>query len=219
MEEARAQGYRHFNSKVGKGLEEDRTLCEAIRRGAPEGAFLWADANRGLSLDGARRLLPILRDLGFGALEQPLRDHHGHELALLKRDSGGVRILVDEALGHVDDLRAFIREDAIHGITLKLARMGGISPNLEALELARANGLDVLVSGLTESGVNLVAASILGAAFAVGFPAALNGPQLLAESCLIGGWPVKDGRVELSGTPGLGVEVDERALERLAREA
>jgi len=216
VEEGLAAGYRNFNCKIGRAYEDDRREIEALRRWTPEGAFLWADANRGYRLPEALRILPVLRDLGFGALEQPLPDHHGHELAELRKASGPVRILVDEALGDVDDLRNFIRLGAIHGVTLKLGRMGGISPNLDVLEIARGAGLDIFLSGLTESGVALVAASALGAAFGVKFPAALNGPQLLAESVLAGGWPVKEGKVVLRPRPGLGVDVDEAALGRLA---
>jgi L-alanine-DL-glutamate epimerase-like enolase superfamily enzyme len=74
------------------------------------------------------------------------------------------------------------------------------------------------MSGLTESGVGLMAASALSAAHGIRHPAALNGPQFLKESILRGGWPVKGGAVQIARGPGLGVEVDEEALERLKTE-
>jgi len=215
--EARFKGYRNFNCKVGHDLETDRAIISTLRTEAPD-AFLWADANRGLTVDGALRLLPLLREYGFGAFEQPTADAHGSELARIRAESGPVLILVDEVLCDLRDLAEYIRRDAIDGITVKLTRMGGLWRNRLALEMARAAGLEILVSGLTESGLGLVAASALGAAYGIKYPAALNGPQLLAESILKGGWPVKRAVVQIPKGPGLGIEVDEEALAKLKSE-
>jgi len=209
-------GYRNFNCKIGYGHEKDRKILEALRK-AGAGGFLWADANRGYTLPEALRILPVLKDLGFGAFEQPTADAHGSELAEIRKASGAVMILADEVLCELRDVRELIRRDAVDGITLKVTRMGGLRRNRLALEMARGAGLEVLMSGLTESGVGLMAASALSAAHDIRHPAALNGPQLLRESILRGGWPVKEGAVQIARGPGLGVEVDEEALERLKK--
>ncbi len=210
-------GYRNFNCKIGHDYETDRKLLEAMRKAEPNG-FLWADANRAFTLPGALKILPVLREYGFGAFEQPTADAHGSELALIRTASGPVMILVDEVLCDLRDLAEYIRRDAVDGITLKVTRMGGLRATHLAVEMARAAGLEVLISGLTESGVGLMAGSALSASHDIPYPAALNGPQLIAESILKGGWPVKGGVVQVTRGPGLGVEVDEEALARLNRD-
>lgn len=217
VEEGRRSGYRNFNCKIGHDPRTDRAILRAMREAAPDG-FLWADANRGYHFEAAVDILPALQQYGFGAFEQPTADPHGRELAAIRAQSGPVRILVDEVLGHPRDVYEYIRAEAIDGITVKLGRMGGLAPNREVIEVALAAGLDVLVSGLTESGLAMVAACVLGSAYGISFPAALNGPQLLAQPVTKEGWLLEKDTVRLPEGPGFGISVDEDVLARLARE-
>jgi len=74
-----------------------------------------------------------------------------------------------------------------------------------------------LGSGLTDPDVSLAASLALYGGYGLKFPAALNGPQFLADSVVTQRLlPNADGTIEVPAGPGLGVEVDERKLRELA---
>jgi muconate cycloisomerase len=103
---------------------------------------------------------------------------------------------------------------------LKLTRSGGLFPSRDQWGLARAAGLPMLVSGLTDSLLTKLAACQFAAAFGCSGPAALNGSQFTDEDEL---FPTKStiesgGTVTLPATAGLGVEPDEAALQKYAVE-
>jgi muconate cycloisomerase len=72
-------------------------------------------------------------------------------------------------------------------------------------------------SGLSESDIGLAASLHLFAAFGVSFPVDLNGRQFF-ESPYAGSPTVvvEGGRARLPDGPGLGIEVDEQMVRRLA---
>lgn len=208
-------GYHHFNFKLGVDPRLDREVPRLLRRRLPE-AFLWADANQAYDLAAAVRVSRELAAAGIDVFEQPLKAGDLPGLVELRRRSG-VPVAIDEPLCDPEFLLTLIRLNAIDIFVLKVARGGGVGPSLRMLELARAAGLAILGSGLTESRVNLAACAQLLAAYGVTAPAALNGPQFLADDVVGSGVTIAGGQARLSGEPGLGLRIDEEKLERYRR--
>jgi muconate cycloisomerase len=74
-------------------------------------------------------------------------------------------------------------------------------------------------SGLTDPDLSLAASLLLFGAYGLSTPAALNGPQYLATSILRQPLVVEQDQIRVPTGFGLGVEVDEQALERHAMRA
>jgi muconate cycloisomerase len=181
IEEGRALGYSSYNIKLGypQTPAYDRELIAFVRRAAPD-AFLWADANTAYDVDTALDMAPRLAAAGFAALESPLPPARIRDYQRLRRQ-GAVPILMDEGIVSAVETAEFIALGMMDGIAMKIARCGGLwHAHAVTRELENA-GLAFFASGLTDPELSLAASIHLFAAAGLSRPAALNGPQYIAD--------------------------------------
>jgi L-alanine-DL-glutamate epimerase-like enolase superfamily enzyme len=210
-------GLRHFNFKVGVHGNSDVAVAAAIRDAAGPRAFVWADANQSLSLARARRLMVELYEAGVDVLEQPLRADVPDALAQL-RGLSPLALAVDESSVSPADLLRIAAAGLVDYHVMKLTRSGGLWPSLQQAFIAQAAGLEILVSGLTDSAVVKHAVCQLAAALGARGPAGLNGSQFIDDTALFPDRADRErgGEVRLSAGPGLGIAPDEDVLADLA---
>src|SRR6185295_14389669 len=214
--EARAkqlEGFDFFKLKIGvKPLRDEIAAAHAMRAALPD-TPLCADANCGLTPALARRYLDGTRKAGLMFVEQPLAYDDLKGLAALARGSK-VPLGADEGIHSLADIEAHARAGA-GGVSLKLIKLGGLTNALAAAKLCRKLGLKVNVAAkIAESSIGTAAAVALACAV----PAIDWGVSLtnfyLAEDIVRRPLAIAGGAVALPGGPGLGVEVDEDAVER-----
>lgn len=209
-------GYRAFKVKIGlSDLERDLAAVAAVRQAAPEAA-IWVDANQAYTAEQALRVAHRLVDLGVTTFEQPLP---ANQIAGLKRlrDHSPVPVALDESLRHPSDLATFVRLEAVDVAIAKVQRSGGLALSRRLCALAEDSGVRLMGSGLTDSDLGFAASLHLFAAFGIDTPVDLNGRQFI-ESAYTGARTVQvtAGEAVVPTGPGLGVEVDEPAVRRLA---
>lgn len=206
IEEGAALGYRHFNIKVAPDIDFDEKLAREVRRLAPEG-FLWADANGGYDDESAMEAVRRLAGAGVDVLEAPMKPNRiraYRKITAMKV----LPIYMDEGVISLGDLEEFLALEMMNGMAAKPARCGGITTCLAQIDLLRAKGLPWLGSGLTDPDLSLAAAIAVYGTSDITKPAALNGPQFLDACVLTEPHVVKDGHLQPTVGPGLGVEVD-----------
>jgi L-alanine-DL-glutamate epimerase-like enolase superfamily enzyme len=187
--------FRRLKLKLGARDGRDVERVRAVREVSD--VPLQVDVNEAWSLDEALEALPQLAELGVQYCEQPLPagDPDGPEL---KRRSP-LPIYVDEDCHTLDDVAACA--ERAHGLTVKLAKSGGIREAIRMAHAGRALGLGLMLGCMNESGLAVAA----GAACASLFDHVdLDGNLLLAEDP----WPgveLVDGVQLPSNVPGLGV--------------
>ncbi|HSC50014.1 MAG TPA: dipeptide epimerase [Gaiellaceae bacterium] len=187
--------FRRLKLKLGAGDGRDVERVRAVREVSD--VPLQVDVNEAWSLDEALEALPQLAELGVQYCEQPLPagDPAGPEL---KRRSP-LPIYVDEDCHTLDDVAACA--ERAHGLTVKLAKSGGIREAVRMAHAGRALGLGLMLGCMNESGLAVAA----GAACASLFDHVdLDGNLLLVEDP----WPgvqLVDGVQLPADAPGLGV--------------
>jgi muconate cycloisomerase len=212
--EREREGFRFFKLKVGvKALEAEIAGTLAVRQALGPDAPLCADANCGLTLASARRYVEATRDANLLFFEQPLGHADLKGFATLTRVAP-IPIGVDEGIHGIADIEAHARAGA-GGVSLKLIKLGGIGPALEAAILCERLGLSVNIAAkMAESSIGAAAAVHLACAV----PAADWGVSLthfyLAEDLVQRPLGLRDGAVALPSGPGLGITVDEDAVKR-----
>ncbi|MEZ4833220.1 MAG: enolase C-terminal domain-like protein [Caldilineaceae bacterium] len=72
MNEAKPQGFVHFNFKAAVAPETDVEVAETVKAEIRRGGFVWADANQGFQLHAARKVAHAFESIGVDVLEQPL---------------------------------------------------------------------------------------------------------------------------------------------------
>src|SRR5947209_10389531 len=210
----RAQGFGFFKLKIGtKPLDEEIAATLALREALGGAPALCADGNCGLTFAHASRYVEGTRAAGRMFVEQPLAHDDLGALARLARLSP-TPIGADEGIHSLADIETHERCGA-GGVSLKLIKLGGVSAALEAAQLCKRIGLSVNIAAkMAESSIAAAAAIHLAcAAPAVDWGVSLTHFYLaadLAKTAL----PIVAGAVALPTGPGLGIEVDETAVER-----
>jgi L-Ala-D/L-Glu epimerase len=193
---AAGAGYRRLKIKLGG--EGDLERLEAIR--AVCDLPLRVDANEGWSPEEARRLLPVLVDLGVELIEQPFPAGERDSFRELRALGSGIPLIVDEGchtLRDVADVASYA-----DGVNLKLAKTGGIREAVRMVHAARALGLVVMLGCMIESSLGISA----GGQFASLCDFVDLDGHLLISDDPTEGLGLEDGRIVLSQRPGLGVE-------------
>jgi len=211
-----AAGYSVFDVKIGiHGEAGDLDLVRRTRAAAGD-RRVQVDANRGYRVDAALRQARRFAELEVALFEQPL---DGFNLSGYRRlqAASPVPIGIDESLRSVADLLEYVRADAIGVAVAKVQRNAGLHRSRQLCAAAEAAGLELSLSGLTETDLGLAAGLHLAAAFDIS-PLQLNGPQYLDTDYLAARVWRGGGQVDLPTGPGLGVEVDEAAVRRRALE-
>src|SRR5262249_37843476 len=120
---------------------------------------------------------------------------------------------VDEGIHSLADIEAHARAGA-GGVSLKLIKLGGIGPAIAAANLCRRLGLKVNVASEIAGSSHASAAAVH---LACAIPASDWGVSLthfyLAADLVKRPLPLGGGIVALPTSPGLGVDVDETAVE------
>ena len=182
--------------KVKVGSPADIDNLRAIR--AVTTAPLRLDANEGWTYDETLRLLPELQKLGVVLIEQPLPRTETEAQVALKAQSQ-IPLFADESCVGEKEVAACVA--GFHGVNIKFAKCGGLTPARRMIAEARTLGLQVMLGTMNECGIGTAALAAL-APLADFLDA--DGPLLLAGD-LVTGLQMEDCRWILSGKPGLGI--------------
>lgn len=191
-----AAGFKILKVKLGK--ENDKEMIQTIR--SVTDVPLTADPNQGwrdkfYALD----MVHWLKEQGVQYVEQPMPKEWYDEHAWLTERSP-LPILADESCQRLSDINKI--KGAYNGIVIKLMKCTGMREAHKMLTLAKAFNMKVLIGCMTETSCAISAASHLSPACDW---ADLDG-MLLIKNDLFAGTIVKEGKLVLSGLPGIGVK-------------
>jgi L-alanine-DL-glutamate epimerase-like enolase superfamily enzyme len=198
-----AEGYRRIQVKVGLDPDEDIERIEAVHAALGPDIVLIADANCGWSTHQARRFLRATRQLDY-YLEQPCATYE--ECRSLRTDCDRPLVL-DES---ITDLAALLKAHAdgtADAITVKIARVGGITKAKLIRDTAVEVGLAVTVEDTGGAEINTAAMVHMS----------LSTPrQHRLHTCDFHNWvtvsnargmpAVEHGTITVGNAPGLGLE-------------
>jgi L-alanine-DL-glutamate epimerase-like enolase superfamily enzyme len=206
-------GFRTFKLKVG--VEGDVEQVRAVRDALPAGARIRVDANGVWTREQAAAKLSVLQPLGIELAEQPVATLA--EMSVLRTEVD-MPLAADESVATLAQAHEAVRLSACDAATAKLAKVGGAGA---ALAIARV--LPVYLSRALDGPVGIAAAAhaaqaLPETAFAAGLAHGLATSELFADDVAAAGCELAGGALAVGDAPGLGVEIDDRALERLAIE-
>ncbi len=205
--EAKAQGFAGAKLKVGKpSIAEDVRRLAAVREAVGDAFEVMVDANQAFTVSEALRRAHAYAPLGLAWFEEPLpaEDLAGHvELAA----KAAMPIAVGESIYHPSHFREYLERDACSIVQVDCARIGGITPWLKVAHLAEAFNVSVCPHFLMELHVSLAGAVPNGAWVEYI-------PQL--DAITTSRLQVRDGHALAPSAPGLGIEWDKEAIDRLA---
>jgi L-alanine-DL-glutamate epimerase-like enolase superfamily enzyme len=211
-----ASGFSAFKLKVANGdlKEEASTLIEMRKRLGPK-ALLCADANGGWTAEDAIRFVRLAEASSADFLEQPVPPGNHDGMVRVARASA-IPICADESIHEIADIRRLLESEAVAGVAFKIMKLEGIRQCNAGIQLCRALGGHVNLSGkFGETSVaNAATLALATAAGGVDWGLSITN-DYLAEDIVREPIVVANGKVRLPEGPGLGIDIDEAKLSRL----
>ncbi|HEY7468456.1 MAG TPA: enolase C-terminal domain-like protein [Acidimicrobiia bacterium] len=216
LAERHESGCRWFKVKLGMAdpMIELGTLAKAVEL-VGDGGVVGGDANEAWDEAEASSFLSRLDGMGVRFIEQPVARHDQASLLRLA-ESSPVKLCADESAESLDAVAGFVGTP-IGGVSLKLIKHGGITGVMRGAAICARGGLAINLAGkVVESSVSAAANLHCAAAMeSVDFgcsPANQGVVQDVSEMPIT----LERGEFTVPTTPGLGVEVDEELVRRLA---
>ena len=204
------------------GWKQDVANFAAVREAVGDDIVIGVDPNTGWSVAETINAMAGMRAHGLGYMEQPILRRDLRGMAEIRARSEGVPLMADESLFTIQDAAELANTRAVDVFCIKLYKVGGLLPARKIAAIAEANNILLNSGGLAVASQFEAAASAqfcatvparrtFGAAeFAFGV-GPLGPDPLVAEGAMV----LKNGKVAVPTGPGLGLVLDEQALQRL----
>ncbi|MFE3837230.1 mandelate racemase/muconate lactonizing enzyme family protein [Pseudogemmobacter sonorensis] len=200
------RGFRDLKVRVGKDIAADCARIARLRDRYGDGVTLAADANGAWEPDEAAANLARLAPFDLAYLEQPIPPGDWPALVRLA-GAAPMPLMLDESMAALSDVEALVRHAPAAGGRLcghlKLLKLGGLTPALEAVRALDAGGIPCMIGQMNEGGLATAAALHLAVAARPAF-AELYGADGLTNDPAEG-LTYAEGRVSLPARPGLGL--------------
>jgi L-alanine-DL-glutamate epimerase-like enolase superfamily enzyme len=183
--------------KVKLGTSDDFGIMNLLYKNSS--AVFRVDANCAWESTKAIEMSAELKKLRVECMEQPLPPEDRDGIRLVYENSK-MPVIADESCRTPEDVAHCV--GYFHGINIKLAKCGGLTPALKMVNLAKKRGLRIMIGCMTETTVGMVAAAQL---LSFADYADLDGPLLLAED-VASGLSYIYGMIRLEGGVGLGID-------------
>lgn len=211
-----ADGFSCLYVKVGmdnphEEIERIRSLRDAVGKDVQ----IRIDANERWSPGMAVRFIRQLEDLDLEFVEQPVLAQDVESLAMVRRRSR-TPIAADQASRTTHQVLRIIRAEAADIVSSDPGSAGGMTAARKAAAIAETAGLPFIVHSNVEAGIGTAAAVHLGAACVNCSYANQTEYQFASADILTERLRIEQGAIRVPDEPGLGVDVDEDAVEQLA---
>ena len=205
IKKLRRQGFFLFNLKVGDDARADVTRIRSVIDILGPEETLVIDANRGWMVHDALYVMRSIQSDCPVFFEQPCATY---EECVAVRRSTDHAIILDEVVEDMDTLLRLHRDKAAEGITLKIARFGGLTHARFIRDLCTNLRIPMHIQDSSANGIGTAAVAHLA--------------HSTPKEVLLGAWgynadfdiettigaPIlKDGCLVASDAPGLGVEL------------
>lgn len=205
------------------GWRRDVNNFVTVRKAVGDDVVIGVDPNEGWTVSETIRAVHALAPHRLDYLEQPVKRQNIAGMAAIRRQLDGVPLMADEGVMTLGDAWALAKAEAVDVFCVKLYKMGGLRAAKKIAALAEAAGIQLNIGGLAvlsqleaAAGAHFYAScperQVMPAAEFIFGLGALGPDPLVPDTDFV----IKDGHVAPPSRPGLGITVDERALERHA---
>ncbi|MBP1949739.1 o-succinylbenzoate synthase [Virgibacillus litoralis] len=208
------EGYKRIKIKIKPGW--DYEVLREVKSHFPTIPIM-ADANSAYTLNDINHLQK-LDELDLLMIEQPLAhddivDHSKLQAAM------HTPICLDESIHSLEDTQKAIQLQSCKIINIKIGRVGGLSEAKRIHDLCKQNGIDVWCGGMLEAGIGRAHNIALTTLPQFVLPGDTAASALYWKKDIIKPEvTVENGVITVPDRPGIGYEIDEKALENFTVE-
>lgn len=218
------EGIRCVKVKVGIDARRDIDLVGRIRKALPD-IRIRVDANQGYrTWKEAVQVIRAIEGFGIWYMEQPVE---GLENMARVAQATDVPIMADESAWSAHDVLRLIAWKAAEMVSVYYTKPGGLMKSKKLTAVAETGGLQCDINGSAEMGVGNAANLHLAASSAIiELPGTIPITQTAemeltkvaghkyADDIITEPFVYRDGHLVVPDGPGLGIELDERKIEK-----
>ena len=214
---ARSCGFGTVKVKVGRDRAADTERLRAVRAAVGPDIGIRIDANGAWSEQEAVAALADHAAHGVALCEQPVAPAPDAPARLVRvRAASPIPIAADESCASLGDLRTLVDAEAVDAVVIKPLRTG-LAEALAMIREATARSVACILTTTFDTGAGTALALHLAALLPGPPPAWGLAPLPLLAGDIVRGCPTPEaGSLPLPAGPGLGVTLDEAALDRFA---
>lgn len=197
-------GFKYIKIKLGNDVDEDIRRVNIINEKFGNTIKIRIDANQGWSLNDTIKFYDETKQIEL--IEQPLSvENLNNYLKLPSKIKD--KIALDESLVNFDDAIKLSRDNYGKIFNIKLMKCGGITSGQQIANQAYYNNIDLMWGCNDESIVSISAALNTALSFSNTKYLDLDGSFDLEKDIVSGGFKLKNGFLQPSDNPGLGVNL------------
>lgn len=215
------QGFDAMKMKVGLGVKEDIQNVKAVREKIGTDVELMIDANHAYSFKEAVQLSLAIEKYDISWFEEPISPDLYHSYHML-REKTSIPIAGGECEYLCSGFLKLFQDDCVDIVQPDICSAGGLTEVKRIASLANTFGIN-LVPHTWGSGIALAASLQLISNIDFS-PGRLKEPEALLEldqtenpfreNFITSGFDLLNGRIKIPNGPGLGIEVEEKAIEK-----
>ncbi len=213
---AERRGFGCIKLKVGNMADAAQEVerIKAVRQVLAPSTNLRLDANEAWTLREATDILAQCADEAIEYIEQPLPAADLAGMRLL-RERTAIPLAADEAVHDLASVHAIITAEAADILIIKPQLAGGLRASQHILDIVEQHDLQCVITTTIEAGISLAATIHLTAASpTVTRACGLATSALLVDNLLQAEISIHHGQISVPTGAGLGVALDEIALEK-----
>jgi len=210
IEDYQKEGYIRFKIKIKP--QDGFIKLKAIRENYPNIQLL-VDANRSYQFDQINEIKE-LDEFNLLCIEEPLNTENFLGYQKLQKELC-TPICLDESIQTINDLKTAISLKAFKVLNIKVGRVGGIYYAKQMIDLCRQNNIKYWIGSMVESGISKILHVHLASLNDNYIPGDLSSSKRYFKKDIIKPEIIaQNGIIKVPKGFGLGVEVDEAALEK-----
>lgn len=208
------KGFRTFRLKLGNGIKEDVEICKIIRDTFGEDIRLRVDYNQAYSPASAVKAIKAIEPFNIDYAEQPVdKDNYLAMQYVQKRVS--TPLMVHEGFFSLNDFIILVELGAVEVLGINSERPGGITKALKAIDYAKAKGLEVVLHNQPLGIASAMHIHLHAARYkSINHATELFGVEMLEDDLIREPLDYQGGMAKVPEGSGLGIELDENALEK-----
>ncbi|XP_062107427.1 L-Ala-D/L-amino acid epimerase-like [Humulus lupulus] len=201
------KGFNTIRFEMGLNLHAELEVMKAVQIAQPHCLFI-LDANGKYTSEEAIMVLEKLHEMGISPVlfEQPVHKDDWNGLAYVgnvARDKYGIHVGADESCQTMNDVQRVVKENVVDFINIKLAKFG-VLDTLQVIEVARKSGLNLVIDSMVATRLATGFAGHLACGLGCFKYVNLDGPLMLSDDPVFGGYEVSGAVYKFTNGRGLG---------------
>lgn len=208
------QGYRRVKMRLARSEEYDTAAVQSVRKAVGPSVDIMVDGSMRYSMQAAERMARFLEKHGVFWFEEPFAPEEIDSFVELRKQVS-IPLAAGENEFGLQGFREILRAGAVDIVQPDVSRAGGISECFQIGELAAKFGARVATHSWNDA-IAIVGNMHVIAALPTGLTVEVDrSGNPMVDDLLVEPLQVKDGKLQLSQAPGLGIEVNNKLVDRL----